>query len=432
MATEVVKVIDPDSGSGYNYDSLYDWEAGEQGDLTGARNEIAVAKCRCTGGTADTTYFTIDGWTTSATQYIKIWTDPTESYRHNGIVYPSGNVYRFESNVANAFNVRESYVYIQGLALKHEAVYGDTIYFLRTTTGCSYLYIDKCLFKLGNDSVGICPDYGTTPVYITNCIFFSNGTKAYSAGIRTGSISTPDLYVYNCTVFGVRFGYRQTVGTFVCKNCISGNNTDDFYGTITIDYCASDDVDGTNAVDLSPGGTESADWDACFVDYENGNLNLNSDSVCVGSGLNLYNDATYPFQDDIIGTDRGGDGASWDIGAFEYVAVSGITGTVCFGHVTGVTEENAEPFSTWTGTGTVVGSGDSERLELLSGEYMNSPFITKSGMVESALDVYASGGKPATLKYRTGANQTACEAASFITYTVPFEALGVVQLRVEA
>jgi len=59
MATTVAKVVDPDVGSGYDYDSAYDWEVAQQGDLTGARNEIAVAKCRCTAGTADTTSVTI-------------------------------------------------------------------------------------------------------------------------------------------------------------------------------------------------------------------------------------------------------------------------------------------------------------------------------------------------------------------------------------
>ena len=28
----VEKVVDPDMGSGYNYDSLYDWEAAQQGN----------------------------------------------------------------------------------------------------------------------------------------------------------------------------------------------------------------------------------------------------------------------------------------------------------------------------------------------------------------------------------------------------------------
>ncbi|MFH2076319.1 MAG: hypothetical protein ABIJ57_13400, partial [Pseudomonadota bacterium] len=61
MASEVIKIVDPDSGAGFDYDSLFDWEAGEQADLTSGDGTIAVAKCRCTGGTVDSTGFTING-----------------------------------------------------------------------------------------------------------------------------------------------------------------------------------------------------------------------------------------------------------------------------------------------------------------------------------------------------------------------------------
>ena len=79
MATTVTKIVDPDNGTGTDYTSLSAWEAGMQKDLVSA-DEISVAKCRCTGGTADTTAFSINGWTTDATRYIKIWTDPSEGY----------------------------------------------------------------------------------------------------------------------------------------------------------------------------------------------------------------------------------------------------------------------------------------------------------------------------------------------------------------
>ena len=74
MATEVVKIVDPDNGAGADYTSLSAWEAGEEKDLQQA-DEIAVAKCRCTSGSADTDYVVIDGsWNTDADHYIKIWT----------------------------------------------------------------------------------------------------------------------------------------------------------------------------------------------------------------------------------------------------------------------------------------------------------------------------------------------------------------------
>ena len=103
-------------------------------------------------------------------------------------------------------------------------------------------------------------------------------------------------------------------GNFYAYNCIVFNNSDDFKGTITIDHCASDDLDGTNPVDISPGATEADDWEACFTDYANGDFSLKSDSVCVGAGVDDPGSGLY--SDDILGNTRT---SPWDIGAFEYV-----------------------------------------------------------------------------------------------------------------
>ena len=48
------------------------------------------------------------------------------------------------------------------------------------------------------------------------------------------------------------------------QNWIIANATRDCHlrtYTATIDHCASDDVVGTNAVDISPGAVEADDWD---------------------------------------------------------------------------------------------------------------------------------------------------------------------------
>jgi len=58
-----------------------------------------------------------------------------------------------------------------------------------------------------------------------------------------------------------------------------------------------------------------------FVGAADFHLQAN-DTGALGYGLNLYNDATYPFQDDIDGQDRGGAAAAWDIGADEYVSAA--------------------------------------------------------------------------------------------------------------
>ena len=52
---------------------------------TAGDSAIAVAQCRSTGGTADTAAVEVVGWTSTSTNYIKIWTEPTDLYgRHKG------------------------------------------------------------------------------------------------------------------------------------------------------------------------------------------------------------------------------------------------------------------------------------------------------------------------------------------------------------
>lgn len=329
MATEVVHIIDPDAGTGYDYDSLYDWEAGEQGDLTGARDEIAVAKCRCTGGTADTTAVTIDGWTTSATQYIKIWTDPAESYRHNG-TWQTGNKYRIDNSaaVSTIYN-RENYVWIFGLqiGLSYNGNISCITNFGSAAAGDYSLWIGESIIRCNDDdNQGIINEGYGDAIIAWNCIIYKPNGTAQSDGDEGFISARGDCYLYNCTIFNFNDGVEQDGGTIYCKNCAVFGCGDDFDGLTAgnIDNCASDDGDGDNAVNISPGVTEADDWAGHFVDYANGDFHLKATSNLIGAGTNLYNDATYPFQDDIDGDDRGGSGASWDIGADEYVGASAV------------------------------------------------------------------------------------------------------------
>jgi len=341
MATTVTKVVDPNSGSGYNYASAYDWEAAQQGDLTGARNEIAVAKCRCTGGTADITGVTIDGWTTSATQYIKVWTDPSESYRHNG-TYQTGNKYRLEitytSGGVSCLETIEAFTQIIGLQIAAItsysggawAIYAGSFTGSTATTIISHNIVKGVLSGACDNAKGITHEINdTAKAYIFNNIVidFINGANTNIYGIRQSSSYSANLsYFYNNTIINCYNGIANSNGTAKALNNLIYSCTVAGVGT----FLAGS---GYNVTDLASMGytvTGGATGDRLSKSFTFANAGADdfhlvaADTDSIGYGLNLYNDADYPFQTDIDGQDRGGAAASWDIGADEYVSSTAI------------------------------------------------------------------------------------------------------------
>jgi len=110
-----------------------------------------------------------------------------------------------------------------------------------------------------------------------------------------------------------------------------------------------------------------------------------------------------------------------------------ISGSTCWGHITGVTESNTRTFvSNWTGTGTVVGSGNAEVVQLTSGQYMESEVVrTPAANVTLSQNKYDSGDT-IRVRYRQGSSEANCLAAGWTTYTVPFSSTGYAQIRIES
>lgn len=108
-------------------------------------------------------------------------------------------------------------------------------------------------------------------------------------------------------------------------------------------------------------------------------------------------------------------------------------GSTTWGHDTGVVETNIRDYTgNWSGTGSISGSGDAEKMTLSAGQYMNSEVvITGTVFVKLETGKYQAGDS-VTIKYRHGDSEAACLAASFQTYSSPFDSLGYVQMRLEA
>lgn len=322
-----VSVIDVDDG-GADYGSLSAWEA----DLSGTLSAIEEADCQVTGGTpsADTTSFEFSGFTPTASYYPLV--NATGTHRHSGSWTDAK--FRMIVNDDDCFNIASGINYIRF----------DGMQFKRTYTSASW---------------GVCcnsNNWATSDIRFGDCIIQAPNTNGNNVGLKcVANDANSVFHVYNCLIEEAEYGiqgdsssaagnvyiYNSTVvkcytdgiietgsAALTAKNCTVADTPDDFDGVTTIDYCASDDGDGTNAQTLS--GTRADD----FTDFSGGDYSIASGSVQENNGV-TDPDSWGGYSDDIIGISRP-QGASWDIGAWERVAAGAIAPTgVLYGPLVG-------------------------------------------------------------------------------------------------
>lgn len=114
-----------------------------------------------------------------------------------------------------------------------------------------------------------------------------------------------------------------------------------------------------------------------------------------------------------------------------------ISGSVCWGHVTGVEETNTRPFAdNWTGDGEILDSGDAEQIGLNVDNEMVSEIVdTGVVTVTLSMDKYRTGSSSGPIKklyYRTGISPIILETVGWAEYSVPFASSGYVQVRIYA
>ena len=324
-------IIDPDSGSGYDYASLNAWEAAEQAVLT-TTNEIALATCRSTGGSADTTPVTILGWTTDATRYIKIWTDPTESYRHNGVWDETKYRLVWSSGYATgALYIQALDIKIDGLQIydNQDSYTGNGIRIPSISNGLNIEISNNIIrgrYTGSSTHHGIYIDSSSTGnIYVWNNIFYDFRTYGIRDTSYVGGGIAGGTYVYNNTVYDSpgscisARGYAGGGRAMIAINNIVQNCADGFNGTFdaTSDYNISDlSSDAPSSSYRSGLATNVA-----FVDEANDDFHLTGNDTAArdsgtpdpGSGL---------FSDDIDGDSRAYND-TWDIGADERSCADG-------------------------------------------------------------------------------------------------------------
>lgn len=315
MATWVTKIIDPDSGSGYDYTSLAAWESDQQDDITAATgsDEIHYAKVRSTGGTADTSALSVAGWTTAAGNYILIQCDPAESYLHDG-KWNTAKA-RLSVNDDVACYITEDYVLVKYMQIETSgatANYKHAVSLSGQTNGANYIYFyyNICRTHANSSYYADAFNCAATVAVVAhvNSVYhcrakqdgnYAYGMKAYGTeGIR------------GCTVYGGYDGITSSTTSVEWNTAAAGAYFKDFLLTTSSrDYCASEDATADDAGGSNCSVSNLPSW----TDSSNTDFHLESDdTACRGNG----DDLSGYFTDDIDRETR----SAWDIGADEYSA----------------------------------------------------------------------------------------------------------------
>lgn len=302
-------------------------------DISDAGDSVKVrAKCQCTDGNADTTPTTITGITNAPANPVKVWTDPAESYRHDG-KWSTGNKYRVVASASSGGMIRFSCRagISEGLQVHntHPTGSGSGLYH-STSELCE---ISECITRLdstgsGSKGIYLIVAKPNANLRIWNNVVYNGGGK----GIQL--ITPPDsgwtMAIYNNTVVDV--GSKGIIvtdavgdGSLYLKNNVVFNTGDDYDITVftvrnyTNNMGEDADFGSTNYKQTSQAGTD------IFEDYDNDDFHLKagSDALLNGTDLSTDPDGVLSFDDDIDGDTRTG---TWDIGA-DQKSVPGVNKT---------------------------------------------------------------------------------------------------------
>jgi hypothetical protein len=239
-------------------------------------------------GGADTTTVNVAGFTVDSTHYVDI-------------IDNSGRTYYLHISSGVALEINQQNTRVHGARVGTDnAQYAVYSY-------APNVLIDSCTIPYDATSFGIRIGGGATNNIIINCAILTEPIS-----IRSDIASVID----NCTCISHDGTIWAVSEVCVVKNCYLASATPhaSYNGSITITTTYTSDGNGS-----TPTAVYSTDT---FTNVTAGSedLSLVSGSALIGVGTDLRADATWPFDYDIIGTTRG---ATWDVGAFEYVAPAG-------------------------------------------------------------------------------------------------------------
>lgn len=329
MATELKHIVSPTGGDGLtSLQAAINHIKASHANLVTA-DVYAVIEIQGTWSSADTTAVIITGITTDATRYLRIQTDASN---RAGTAW-SDTKYRLVTSDSGALSINPSstqtqHVIVDGLQISNTdptANQRNLIAFGGSTQASGNWYrIANCLLKGHGGTTyyqrGISAAPYVTPVAdisVWNTIIYGLGTAADNTAIYGGNGSA--FAVYNCVGIASLGLRKDGAASFTVANCYASK----YVGSPTLTTCASIDTSGSVGLQSIANDTTEGAGHAGFAAM--GDFALKSGSVLKDAGTSDPSSGLYST--DIVGTSRP-QGAAWDIGAFEYVAAGGPTGTL--------------------------------------------------------------------------------------------------------
>jgi hypothetical protein len=317
MTTTVVKTI----GTGGDYSTLQAWEDAAPANLVTSDQIWEGQLKNQTFSSGSGPILTISGSTTDATRFKRLTCQAGASFRDNAGVQSNALRYNTANGAAitcsdnynPCVSIAEANAVISGLQIENTSTAQNAV-----LIGATPVTIDNCILE----AVGV-PLSANGFITIRNSLVVKRGTNA-SFDIVSGQ---GRIECYNSTFavpsdktaasVGVDVSYPS--GTSVLENVAIFGATDAYHnaGTTTITTCrtnqASPETGFTGGVSYS-GTTFVATTDAAR------DFRLPSGSSLINAGTTDSTNAA----NDIAGTARPS-GASYDVGAWEYVAAGGTT-----------------------------------------------------------------------------------------------------------
>lgn len=318
MANKTVTV----KSSAGDYTTLNAALAGEAANLvTGTC--ILTIECYASAAPDTTAATTGTGYTTNATYYINITTPAGQ--RHTGVWDTSKYYLALDTanTGASALQNRAHSCRITGLQLQRSdntlnaSTNAAIQTYLSTDSNTQDIRISSNIIKKGTGTylgIGISSiDYYARPKIWNNIVIGQTGTNY--AGIYSGDGAILPV-IYNNTFVSCLLGYKRAgSGAAILKNNLFSGCTTDSSGTITDTYNASSN-DNTKGLSAAGAGNR---FSQTFTFAGAGDYHLASnDAGAIGYGVS--DPGSGLFSDDIDGVARG---ATWDIGADQYVAAAG-------------------------------------------------------------------------------------------------------------